>query len=45
MAQLVEVFETDDEVQIVMELCRGGELHQRIGSTHYSERTVSLAIT
>ncbi|MEW5299735.1 MAG: hypothetical protein WDW36_002721 [Sanguina aurantia] len=41
VAQLVEVFETDSEVQIVMELCRGGELHQRIGSTHYSERTAA----
>jgi hypothetical protein len=39
--RLVDVFEDDDSVYIIQELCRGGELHHRIGSRHYSERTVA----
>ena len=35
-----EVFEDAEYVHIVMEWCRGGELHHRIGDKHYSERTV-----
>jgi serine/threonine protein kinase len=39
----VDAFEDDGSVYIVQELCRGGELHHRIGERHYSERTVRLA--
>lgn len=35
-----EAFEDAEYVHIVMEWCRGGELHHRIGDKHYSERTV-----
>jgi serine/threonine protein kinase len=35
-----EAFEDAEHVHIVMEWCRGGELHHRIGDKHYSERTV-----
>ncbi len=37
---LEDVFEDDKNVYIVMELCRGGELLQKINNRHYSERTV-----
>jgi calcium-dependent protein kinase len=40
VVRLVDVFEDDDNVYIVQELCGGGELHHRIGDRHYSERTV-----
>lgn len=35
-----DVYEDDECVHIVMELCHGGELWHRIGDRHYSERTV-----
>jgi serine/threonine protein kinase len=35
-----EAYEDAEHVHIVMEWCRGGELHHRIGDKHYSERTV-----
>ena len=35
-----EAFEDAEHVHIVMEWCRGGELHHRVGDKHYSERTV-----
>lgn len=35
-----DAYEDDEHVHIVMEWCRGGELHHRIGDKHYSERTV-----
>jgi hypothetical protein len=41
VASLEEVYEDDARVHMVMELCRGGELHHRIGAAHYSERTVA----
>jgi len=41
VASLEEVFEDSTHVHIVMEYCRGGELHHRIGAAHYSERTVA----
>lgn len=41
VVRLIDVFEDDDTVFIVQELCRGGELHHRINDRHYSERTVS----
>jgi calcium-dependent protein kinase len=41
--RLVDVFEDDENVYIVQELCRGGELYDRIGERHYSERTVSTS--
>ena len=41
VASLEDVYETDTHVNIVMELCRGGELIHRIGAAHYSERTVA----
>ena len=37
---LEDVYEDDDTVHIVMELCNGGELWHRICDRHYSERTV-----
>ena len=40
VASLEEVYEDDYHVHLVMEACRGGELHHRIGDRHYSERTV-----
>ena len=42
VASLEDVYEDDSHVHIVMELCRGGELVHRIGSKHYSERTVQV---
>lgn len=36
----MQVYEDDDSVYIIQELCRGGELHHRINERHYSERTV-----
>lgn len=41
VASLEEVYEDDTHVHIVMEYCSGGELYHRIGSAHYSERTVA----
>ena len=41
MAAFEEAYEDRDNVYIVTELCRGGELWHRIGEKHYSERTVS----
>ncbi len=43
VAHFKQVFEDDDDIHIVMEYCRGGELWHRIGNKHYTERTVSLA--
>ena len=37
-----EAYEDIDNVYIVTELCRGGELWHRIGEKHYSERTVGI---
>lgn len=41
VVKLNEVFEDADNVYLVMEYCRGGELLHRIGERHYSERTVA----
>ncbi|GIL70760.1 hypothetical protein Vretimale_3845 [Volvox reticuliferus] len=41
IVKLEDVYEDDDYVHIVMELCKGGELWHRIGDRHYSERTVA----
>ena len=38
--ELHDVFEDEEHVHIVQECCKGGELWHRIGSKHYSERTV-----
>jgi serine/threonine protein kinase len=43
VARLEDAYEDDTHVHIVMELCEGGELIHRIGSSHYSERTVGGA--
>jgi len=40
VVRLVDVFEDDGAVHLVQELCKGGELCQRISERHYSERTV-----
>jgi calcium-dependent protein kinase len=40
---LLDVFEDEESVHVVMELCRGGELLSAINSRHYSERTVRAA--
>ena len=42
VANLVAVYEDADNVHLVMELCRGGELLARARKAHYSERTVRL---
>lgn len=42
VAQFKQVYEDDTDIHIVMEYCRGGELWHRIGSKHYTERTVWL---
>lgn len=41
IVKLEDVYEDDECVHVVMELCKGGELWHRIGDKHYSERTVS----
>lgn len=41
VAALEDVSEDDTHVHMVLEFCRGGELHHHIGETHYSERTVA----
>lgn len=43
VVKLIDVFEDEDQVHIVQEYCKGGELWHRIGDKHYSERTVSQA--
>lgn len=40
VARLEGVFEDDESVHIVQELCTGGELVHSLGQRHYSERTV-----
>ena len=40
VARLEAVFEDDECVHIVQELCTGGELVHALGQRHYSERTV-----
>jgi calcium-dependent protein kinase len=42
VARLEEVFEDDDHIHIIQEMCTGGELDHSIGQRHYSERTVWL---
>jgi len=41
VVRLVDVYEDEEQVYVVQELCKGGELWHRIGERHYSERTVS----
>lgn len=41
IVKLVDVYEDEQQVYVVQELCKGGELWHRIGEKHYSERTVS----
>ncbi|KAG2453493.1 hypothetical protein HYH02_001713 [Chlamydomonas schloesseri] len=41
IVKLEDVYEDEDNVHVVMELCAGGELWHRIGDRHYSERTVA----
>jgi calcium-dependent protein kinase len=38
--ELEGVYEDSDNIHIVMELCKGGELLHAVGTRHYSERTV-----
>ena len=42
VVHFVAALEDDDNIHIIMEYCRGGELYHRIGRRHYSERVVSL---
>jgi hypothetical protein len=35
------VFEDEDNVYVIIENCKGGELAAAVGQRHYSERTVS----
>ncbi len=37
-----KAYEDDENIYLVMEYCRGGELWHRIGRRHYSEKTVRL---
>ena len=41
VASLEDVFEDDEAVHLVLELCAGGELWHAIGERHYSERTAA----
>lgn len=41
IVKLVDVYEDEQNVYVVQELCKGGELWHRIGEAHYSERTVA----
>lgn len=48
VAHLKQAYEDDQDVHVVLEFCRGGELWHRIGTKHYAERTVRnlpLAVT
>ena len=42
VACLEEVYEDDTHVHLLLEYCKGGELAHRIGTRHYSERTVCI---
>jgi calcium-dependent protein kinase len=42
VVRLIDVYEDEQNVYVVQELCKGGELWHRIGERHYSERTVSI---
>lgn len=42
IVKLVDVFEDENQVYVVQEQCKGGELWHRIGEKHYSERTVGM---
>ncbi|KAK9804764.1 hypothetical protein WJX72_004008 [[Myrmecia] bisecta] len=41
VAHFKKAYEDDENIHIVMEYCRGGELWHRIGRRHYSEKTVA----
>lgn len=41
IAAFEDAYEDDENVYIITEICRGGELWHRVGDKHYSERTVS----
>ncbi|GLI66480.1 hypothetical protein VaNZ11_010324 [Volvox africanus] len=41
VVRLEDVYEDEEHVHLVMEMCAGGELWHRIGERHYSERTVA----
>ncbi|GIL78391.1 hypothetical protein Vretimale_7737 [Volvox reticuliferus] len=41
VVKLEDVYEDEEHVHLVMEMCSGGELWHRIGDRHYSERTVA----
>ena len=41
ITKIQDVYEDHENVFIIQEYCKGGELHSRIGKRHYSERTVS----
>ncbi|KAG2498875.1 hypothetical protein HYH03_003067 [Edaphochlamys debaryana] len=41
IVKLEDVYEDEEHVHVIMELCKGGELWHRIGDAHYSERTVA----
>ena len=45
VVQIKEALEDDEEVHLVMELCRGGELSHSLGKRHFSEKTVHDACT
>lgn len=44
VVKLIDVYEDEQNVYVVQELCKGGELWHRIGERHYSERTVSRVL-
>jgi calcium-dependent protein kinase len=41
VASLEDVYEDDEAIHLVLELCAGGELWHAIGERHYSERTAA----
>lgn len=42
VAAFEDAYEDSENVYIITELCRGGELWHRVGDKHHSERTVSF---
>ena len=45
VAQFKGVYEDEEDIHVLMEWCKGGELTGRIVKSHYSERTVWLTCT
>lgn len=44
IVKLEDVYEDEENVYLIQQWCKGGELWHRIGEAHYSERTVSMGL-